>query len=694
MNKIILAILVMVSFIFDLQAQKNFEEIVKVADTITEVKNKIRYLNNSASDLISQNYKVSKQLALLAIQLADSLHYDSALMYSYNTIGIVNYHTGNYKDAFEYYFKAYQIFENKNDTEGKATIENNIGIVYYYIGDYDQALNHYFKALKLNKEIKKKESSFIYNNIGIILGARNKYKEAYKYYIKSLAIFINMKDSGGISTVYNNIGEVFNNLMQYDSAKIYYSKSLKISMEMKDIGRKALCYLNFGDIANKEKDYPLAKKDLNIAEKIFTEIGDTVSLIDVNFLRAKIALNQKKYDKALKFVQNALNTAKKVGYIESQRDLYELISKIYDKQGRLRLALNRYKKFKAISDSLSKQDIETRIANHELQYEFENQKKEIELRNIEERSRQSAIINRQRQNRNLLLIAGLTLLILMLFFIRANIRKKKYNQELLEKNQQINEHTEELLQTLQQLSLREQQLADLNRTKDRLFSIIGHDLRGPVGSLEKLLEMLTEQFDKFTIHDIHSMLQTAKESSQQTFSLLENLLLWAKSQKKEVIYEPKYQSIKPLVESNYRLLKGTAEIKSIEIIIEGNDECIAFFDENSISTVFRNLLSNAIKYTPIGGNIDINCKEIDESIQIKVKDSGVGLEQKTIKRIFNPNDIFTTFGTNNEKGTGLGLKLCFDLITQNKGNIKIESNVGIGSTFIIILPKTKIDEQQ
>jgi len=343
------------------------------------------------------------------------------------------------------------------------------------------------------------------------------------------------------------------------------------------------------------------------------------------------------------------------------------------------------------SDSIQQKSVDNQLTTYEAKLKFEAQKRIIELRNNRERAQQELKLKQEKNKRNYILIAFLFLFIISGFTIRGSRVHKKYNRELLEKNQRINEHSEELVQTLQQLSYREQQLTELNSTKDRLFSIIGHDLKGPVGGMQNLMELLTQNYNQFETEEIKNMLLTAKESSAQTFSLLENLLMWAKTQKNEVVHKPKRQNIKPIIENVIKLLKGTAKIKSIELEHDIKDTD-AFFDSNTVSTIIRNLISNALKFTPEGKTITITCIELQNFIEISIIDTGIGMTQETIEKLLNPNEVFSTFGTNNEKGSGLGIKLCMDLVAKNKGKLTISSELNKGSVFKFTLPKTEIDE--
>jgi two-component system sensor histidine kinase/response regulator len=248
---------------------------------------------------------------------------------------------------------------------------------------------------------------------------------------------------------------------------------------------------------------------------------------------------------------------------------------------------------------------------------------------------------------------------------------------------------EELLarvRTHLKLKKTENELMDLLSMKDRLFSIIGHDLRGPLGTLMMLMESLAAPDSNYNEAEIKKYMSMLKDSSKTAFDLLENLLNWARSQQKLVQYEPTVNNIKEIVDEDIKILKITAETKSISIKNNVDGALAAFFDKNCILTVLRNLISNALKFTQDGGSIKVSAKKSEDYIEISVTDSGVGMSRESVKKLFRKNLIQSTRGTSGEKGTGLGLLLCKDFVEGNNGKIWVESEEGRGTTILFTLP--------
>lgn len=227
-------------------------------------------------------------------------------------------------------------------------------------------------------------------------------------------------------------------------------------------------------------------------------------------------------------------------------------------------------------------------------------------------------------------------------------------------------------------------LQEANTLKDQLFSIIAHDLRGPVGTINQMITYIAKESDTIDPETRYDLLNSLKDTSQETYNLLENLLDWAKSQR-EASYKPDNISLRPIAENTIALLSGLSSPKNITITNSIDDNLSVYADAYMINTVFRNLMSNAIKFTPNGGNIQIQGSKVDSKVVLKFIDSGVGISKEVIDTIFENNTNYSTSGTNNEKGTGLGLKLVKRLVNRNGGDITVESIPNQGTTFIITL---------
>jgi two-component system, sensor histidine kinase and response regulator len=232
----------------------------------------------------------------------------------------------------------------------------------------------------------------------------------------------------------------------------------------------------------------------------------------------------------------------------------------------------------------------------------------------------------------------------------------------------------------------QEELKESNRTKDRFFSIIAHDLKSPLGTLMGLSDMMANNQANIPEESREKILQSIYKSSKTTFELLQNLLLWSRAQTGRVEYNPENINPIEILRTSLNLLENTAQEKEIRISIEEKDHCLIFVDKNMMDTVFRNLLANAIKFTPSGGKILLSVEIRGHKTEIKVSDSGIGIKEEDIPKLFKIDQSFSTKGTNQEEGTGLGLIICKEFVEKNKGELIVKSKLGKGSSFIISLP--------
>jgi two-component system, sensor histidine kinase and response regulator len=252
----------------------------------------------------------------------------------------------------------------------------------------------------------------------------------------------------------------------------------------------------------------------------------------------------------------------------------------------------------------------------------------------------------------------------------------RQNQELLELNASLEKKVEE----------RTLQLKDLNATKDKFFSIIAHDLKNPFNTLMGFTELLLDNLDDYTTDKLREFIGILHDTSKQSYALLENLLEWSRSQTGRIQLKKEILSIYDIAEDNVNLLLNQAAKKRIQLGNDIDPSDKVFADANMVRTVIRNLISNALKYTRENGSVVISSKKNNEMLEISIKDTGLGIKPENKEKLFRIDLNYTTRGTADEGGTGLGLILCREFINKNGGEIWVESVFGEGSTFKFTLP--------
>ncbi|MGD8777856.1 MAG: PAS domain-containing sensor histidine kinase [Ignavibacteria bacterium] len=277
---------------------------------------------------------------------------------------------------------------------------------------------------------------------------------------------------------------------------------------------------------------------------------------------------------------------------------------------------------------------------------------------------------------------------------------KKY-EEILEKK--VDERTKELAVVNEELrkdiEIREkvekqllnqtQELKEINTSKDKLFSIIAHDLKSPFTAVLGYTEYLSTELGKLTNNEIRAYATNLHKSATSVFKLLDNLLEWSILQTGRREFSPIHFSLNDLIRNIISLFESTAKEKKIAIEFNYEKELTAYADKNMIDSVVRNLISNAIKFSGFGSNINVDIEDNNDVLYLHVKDTGIGIDPAKISRIFSLSANYTREGTNKEKGTGLGLILCKEFMEANNGEIKVESKIGEGSIFTISIPKAK-----
>lgn len=230
-----------------------------------------------------------------------------------------------------------------------------------------------------------------------------------------------------------------------------------------------------------------------------------------------------------------------------------------------------------------------------------------------------------------------------------------------------------------------EELEESNATKDKMFSVISHDLRAPLGGMKSMLDIIFD--DKANNREISDRsLISLKNAADQTYNLLENLLYWSRSQRDKLEFAPETINLYDLVIENIELMSTMAKNKEIELTNAVAEDLHAYGDINMIKTVIRNLLNNALKFTDKGGEVKIFSDVTKENACLHIQDNGTGISEESLQKIRNRNNYFSTYGTKREKGSGLGMNLCLDFIKRNNGELKIESSLGEGSIFTVRLP--------
>jgi signal transduction histidine kinase len=548
---------------------------------------------------------------------------------AYTNLGIAYEIKSDYPHALENLYKALEISEKKNDPATLIALYNNIGLIYTDLKNYKQGLVFYNKALKLSYHTKKDRNiSLLLNNMGDVYLQQKEHKKALIYFYKALIINKKNNETAGIGINLTNIGICYINIKNYQKGIEILHKSIR-------------AYNDDSNLYNTYNKY---------------ELGRAYYLMSQD---EKYASNKKKYlEKSISLLENVLKKFIKFNSLKDAQDTYLYLSKGYKIRGNTKLALDSFEKYSTIKDSIFSKDSEKKLANLDFQREIDLRDKQIEIQTLK--------INSDTRKVYLLIITSISVALLLVLFLYLYISKRRNNELLKEKNTII---------------------SNINLQKDKFYSIIAHDLRGPFSGFLGLTELMAEDIDDMSNEEIKFAASNMRSSAKNLYNLLENLLEWTRMEQNSVSFEPKEYPLKSAVLESIVTFQSITEKKEITIHTEIPSDLLIFSDKNMFQAVIRNIVLNAIKFTPKKGTIDIHALENPDNITITIKDSGIGMHQDLINDLFKIDTKNNRVGTENEPSTGLGLILCKEFVKKHKGHIWAESEEGKGSTFYISFPK-------
>lgn len=536
------------------------------------------------------------------------------------------------------------MFAELNDAEGLAGAYNGLGMLEGKAGNFDTSTKYFHKALKLYERTGNTNaivSSYI--NLGKVSSMAEFFDIALNYYNKALNILNGQPLRPNTVQLYNNIGATYAQQEMYDSALYYFQKSLTLC---KQEGLTLLYispYTNIGNVYRIQGNTDVAIKYFDSALVITKKEGSPEEQIRLGLSIAKIRAetNPKQSAKELTvLLDSAVSTGQKLLELEVLSTLIE----VYKLNGDYKEAMRYVQRNTELSDSLYNIQRAELLQSMEMAYETDKANEKIKQLEISE-----AISNR---NKNISIIVAILLSGLLVGITLLYKKSRALNL----------------------------QLSRSNGDKDRLFSIIGHDLRAPVANIPMVVDLCKD--DLVSEEEKKFLLESLKKNAEATIETLEKLLSWGKSHIKNSKLNPTTFAVSESLQNNIGLLKGSAYQKNILLVNNVADDVVITAEEEHFRFVMRNLLSNALKFTNSGGRITIDADTQSKAgyVLFSVKDNGVGISKDKQKNIFSAFNESTP-GTENEMGTGLGLMLCAKFVKENGGEIWVESEEGKGTTF-------------
>jgi signal transduction histidine kinase len=544
--------------------------------------------------------------------------------------------------ALELFLKSSQLAEGMKDEKKICRCNFLISAAHLKNETWDKAEEYLKKTVKCKRKLKDWSLYFTsLKNLGVFYLNQGKLdtaetilrqaKEEQKPYINDRYnwVFINIKL---IETLYrkNKIAEAvaLNDALE------------KYGLENADVEAESLArhYLTMSRISNDVPNWINYQKALVYAEKAIAI--DTSSIID-KLITPRANLNK---------ASALFNSGK-------QKEGYDLMTRTYEELNILKDARFNY----LMKEKTSK-----------LQAQYD----------IDKEHKYAVQLRKERWYQLLLLGFGVILLGLLSLYVVSLIKNNKIKQA---KNALLEQQNEEITHQKNLLEEQKRELEQLNKSKDQLFSILSHDLRSPIGALKSTLGLLND--DIIQVDDFKRIAKKMERDVENTYNLLEELLEWSYSQMQGIEPKKALLDLEELLSEKIELFRAKMESKKITFSLLSDDELNVFADKNQLGVVLTNLLSNAIKFTPEGGKISIESHEKECGIEMKITDSGIGIPSDSIEKLFDTQSSLRRKGTAGENSTGLGLKLCKAMLDKNNGTICVESVVGKGTTFTIMIPK-------
>lgn len=587
---------------------------------------------------------------------------------------------GNYDQALDLFQETLQtaIANKMEDREARARL--NIGAIYTTTGERAEGLRYMTEALRYFESVGNRTiSSRILNNIAVNYHSWKDYDLALKYYRRTLRTYEAESNYLGKVMVLNNIGEIYKDQGHYEMALKYYDQIFDLA-DQHEVSAfyMAVAKVGMADTYLKLDERAKAKQYAEECLKVFKQANMQEGIVHAQLVLAELDFKEGRLNKALQQTKSSLDLAEAMGIQDLVQEIYLLMSQILEAQNRYEESLQSYRSFMAISDSLTRERQHHQLALHRAEVNISEKESEIELLQKDNEIKDLQLIRQKTQSRTLIIAVGLLIVVIALS-LSYNKARTKSNILLQEKNKQITDQHEELLR--------------VNQTKDKFLSIIGHDLRNPIGAFKDMVSQLAEFPEMFNEKLRNQILEELRDEAESTYFLLDNLLLWAKTQKNSIQFNPEKLKLNLVIKNNIILNTRIAARKKITLKSAISDDVLVNADHNMIDLVVRNLLSNAIKFTPEEGKVSILVRDQDpDFVEVSIKDNGVGIPEKDLPRLLDPNDHLSTYGTSNEKGSGLGLVLCREFIEMNGGKLEIQSRVGRGSTFSFTLKKYRADQ--
>ncbi|MFB6458073.1 ATP-binding protein [Chitinophaga sp. Hz27] len=586
------------------------------------------------------------------------------------------YFTKDAQVAEKYANEALGLSSQLHYMNGRIWAQRNLALVENTRGHLDKQMQLTLSSLKLAESINDQHTlSILYNDMGNIFTEQNSPRDALPYLLKSLQIKKNLHELSEISKTLNNIGSAYLALHVLDSSLLYLHEAEALKLSQNDRRGLAYTYENLGLVAMLQYRLEDALHYHQLSAECYREADNQLGMVKSSLNLAEVQTFMGDLANAEKNLQHAHAINGVLKNVKNEMIYYKIRYELDSARNDYRAALNNYKAYTERNLEFFNLEKSRLISRSQEKYEAEKKQKENILLKKEQQIHLATI-----QQQRILVISATILFIALLaitfMLYRMFKKQKQLTRELNSKNQEV---------SLQNHIILEQNttLESLNQVKDKIFSVISHDLRSPLAILEGLLFLLRDE--RITQEQFKFYADELWRDVKNTSYMMDNMLQWASNQMKGIGVKADDFDILLLLNQEFELLQTLAKQKEVSLQHELSGSLTVYADPEMIRMVLRNLISNAIKFTQGGGKINVSARIDRTFAEIIVRDNGTGIPLENQHRIFS-NIYYSTTGTRNEKGCGLGLHLSKDFVERNRGRIWFHSTPGSGSSFSFTVP--------
>lgn len=647
-------------------------------DSPTHIKNKLKALRSTegfdektsahidvilelSNSLVFSKTDTIKILAEQTLRLSEDINYKKGEIASYINLANYELYFGSPDEALRLYETSIQSLLDKDLKGLSIKAHNGMAQAYFIKADYPVSYLNFQQALALAEELDDVEMIIkMGTNLGTMFSLLEDYDQALSYYQMAQDRFDQHTSTTNKLLVWVNLGYLYTKTKKTREALRYLDESITMAQSIGASKFLAFAYLTKVEVYYLMGDYEKALLFFDKTREIYLTVNDRKGEADLYYYSGLVHFNVNDFENAETHVEKSLKLYTDFNLKSGLEKCYRLLYQIHKARGNTAKALTNMEMTKLYRDSIAKEKQIRDISMLKAKDTFNKNKIALAAETTMELAEQSRYIQWAT-------LGFVSALLLSVFAFRSANKKKLLNKELTLK--------------AMILSQKKEALDKINRNQDKLFSIVGEDLREPIVSLKQLLEQALKN-DR-DIQHFYKFGPDLKTGVNHIHFTLDNLLNWGLLQMQGSTANRRKIQVAENINEILAFSSESYQAKNISIIQNIDTGLSVSLDSNHFSIIFRNIISNAIKFTPNNGSITISGYASEGVTTIMVEDSGIGMTGDIIDKVLNNTEHYTTLGTNKEQGTGLGLVLCKELIKKNEGEMEIISTLGNGTRFLI-----------